>query len=73
MWNIFRKNQHNIPTPTPHFEKGSEEVSAWGTKRVRSRDVCMGDLLCLLSKKNTKIKYGFEYPISNVDLSSAAN
>ena len=48
---MFRKNQHNIPTPTPHFEKGSEEVSAWGTKRVRSRDVCMGDLLCLLSKK----------------------
>ena len=30
-------------------------------------------LLCFLSKKDCKIKYGFEDSNSNVDLSSAAN
>ena len=42
-----------------------------GLKRVHSADICLGGLLCFFSKK-TKIKYGFEDAISNVDLSSAA-
>ena len=59
---------------SPKFKNGiGKKIECLGNLKESILKIFARSLLCFMSKKDCKIKYGFEDSISNVTLSSASN
>ena len=74
MCEIYSEKTNIISPPPPPILKRDQKKWLLGELKEFVPEMFAWGAYCVCcQKKNTKIKYGFEDPISNVDLSSAAN